>query len=182
MYTVAEFIERYPAPPPIGRGERRHVVSVALNDNEYEAIQRLAHHPDARMVYDGSLTAVVRHALNAYLWGLGEVGEDDFKNIGDRLRDEIETANLMQSEKQIIELLDSKARRFNLLLNHDQLHGALDEYDKLLNFIEQLGYAWAPVVYKYMSSHSDMQHFRTRVRRLGVEEETMLKNVEERPR
>ena len=180
--TVEEFVTRYPAPPPIPRGERRHVISVSVNEAEYEAITRLANHPGARSQYDGALSAVVRHALHNYLWYMVDLIDDNFRAIGDRLHDELEISNYVQSEKQIVELLDNKAKRFNLLLNHDEVFSALEEYDKFLDFTVSLGNAWEGIVSKYVAKHVEMQEFRERMQRLGEDEMMALRIVEEKPR
>ena len=69
-----------------------------------------------------------------------------------------------------------------MLLDYDQIGGALEEYDKLLDFIETLGPIWAPVVQKFTTMHSGMKAFRQRVQRLGDEELLALKSLEEKPR
>ena len=180
--NMEEFVTRFPGPPPIQRGERRHVVSVSLNEAEYDAVTRLAHHPVARTMYGGQLSVVVRHALQPYLWPMEELIEAGFKPLGARIQELLETASFIQNEKQIIETLDNKARHLHLLYTYDGAFSALDEYDAFLDFVESLGGAWSKVFSRFMSTHIELQAFRERVQRAGDDEMMTLKGIEEKPR
>lgn len=176
-----EWVDAYPVPPPVPRGER-HVMSVSFGKEEYEAIQWIAHHPATRSMYGGQLTSVVRHGILPFLEAMRPLLDQGFRPVLEKIRDNVENANLMQTEKEILEMLDRKAKMFHLLLDYDQVRGALEEYDKFLDSVEILGPVWAPVVHKFTSMHSGMKSFRQRVQRLGEEELLALMSLEEKPR
>jgi hypothetical protein len=175
---ISEFLVEYPVPPPIKRGERERL-SISLDKTEFELLEVIAYHPKMHSIYKRQLGAVVRHALYWFAQAISATLDNDQQAPIIELQQYIKMHTQLCTKEAILEALDTESSIVNLLLDNDDIDGALAEYNDFLDAMATLG-RLAGIILKYLFEHPGITTFRQRVMNVGRQLDLQI--IEEKPR
>ena len=158
---LSEIYQKYPRTMPIPRGERR-LTSIAMSEDEYELVSRLAHHPETTANFGASVQGVIRWLVQCHAAELAQEA-GSFQTLTNRLKLQLELYNLEIDIRDIGSFLDQGARALSLLLGADLFMPAVDHYRKMILFARKQPAPWNKVIIAHLAKHTELEKFRERV-------------------
>ena len=177
---IQDFLIRYPAPPSIPRGTPKRAITVYLSEVEAKALSELAHRPELRDVYESSVSGALRHAYYYMIVQLHECINSGWRPITKQLKDTLEVHNMAATKEELFSRRDSQAAHLNMLIDYEEVDGALEEYRLLMEEVAELPQWTERIVLRAIHEHAEMQRFEGRVIARGMEWFMALREIKEK--
>ena len=128
MKSIREFIQEYPRPPAIPRGQRIQT-TISFSNEEWELIRELTYHPDLRDCFEGHVSELVRWSVYHVAEDLLNVDVTKVRSLALSLRRSIREEAFELSLRSVDEWLTKVAREIDVFLWGGQEKAAFDAYE-----------------------------------------------------
>ena len=150
---LKDFYEHYPAPPSM-KGQPKKQLSINVTEEEFVVLSRIAHHPIAYKLYDGTIQGVVRWLIYYFAKELEDAMETpELRPFTQWLIDRIDIPNLEYNVAGMKEHANNIALKLEGLTYSGQMEAAIALYKKEIKEINALRAPWRMVAFTGFFGH-----------------------------